>query len=111
MTTAADDNRSALDTPVSEFRVTPEGRWAAICGDPDLPPEALDILAALAYWEETRWTAENPHGKAREETTQAPWPTRPQPCLPKQPRRPCRATGQARGDLSQGPRDGPSRHR
>lgn len=111
MTATADENRSSADTPVSEFRVTPEGRWAAMCGDPDLPPEALDILAALAYWQETCWTAEYARSQPREETTQAPWPVRSDACLPRPPRRPCRATGQARGGLSQGPHDGQARHR
>ena len=49
---AAGDSRITIDTPISELRVTPAGRRALAGGDPGLAPEALDLLFAVAYWED-----------------------------------------------------------
>ncbi len=50
----ADDSRITIDTPISDLRVTPAGRKAlAEGGAPGIPPEALDLLFAVAYWEDT----------------------------------------------------------
>ena len=50
----ADDSRITIDTPISELRVPPAGRKALVEGGaPGIPPEALDLLFAVAYWEDT----------------------------------------------------------
>lgn len=51
---AAGDNRIAIDTPISDLRVTPAGRKAlAEGGASGIPPGAIDLLFAVAYWEDT----------------------------------------------------------
>jgi hypothetical protein len=48
----AGDRRITIDAPISELRVTPAGRKALAYGHPGLAPEALDLLFAVAYWED-----------------------------------------------------------
>ena len=53
---AADDSCITIDTPISELRVTPAGRKALTDRPPDIPPEALDLLSAVASWEDNYGT-------------------------------------------------------
>jgi hypothetical protein len=48
------DDRDLIDVPLSELHLTAKGRKALIEGDSELAREALDILLAVAYWQDTR---------------------------------------------------------
>jgi hypothetical protein len=49
----AGDDRDLADLPLSELHLTAKGRSALAEGDPELAPEALDILFAVACWHGT----------------------------------------------------------
>jgi hypothetical protein len=49
-----------VDVPISELHVTDKGREALEEGSTELAPEALDILFAVAYWEDTYGTSLDP---------------------------------------------------
>lgn len=51
------DCRDLTDVPISDLHLTAKGRMALTDGDPALTDEQLDILFAVAYWEDTRGTA------------------------------------------------------
>jgi len=58
---AVGDDRITIDTPISELRVTPAGRKAlAEGGALGIAPEAVDLLFAVAYWEDTYGAADDP---------------------------------------------------